>query len=179
MRNLGLSRPCCLLSTGASPPVCLLYAGWLSHHLLLHASASCHLLLHRQHMRPSSSSSSPLCSRQLVVALHLFSLPLPLDTPPSYDWLSRHRRRRCAGIVAVNAQASSPSSRLQLSPSLHIIKMALSHSLLLSTTSIAIVVVVVSHRAVAIVIVVIACHAATIIVDFVAHRCERPWYWWD
>jgi hypothetical protein len=57
--------------------------------------------------------------------------------------------------------------------------MALSHSLLLSTTSIAIVVVVVSHRAVAIVIVVIACHAATIIVDFVARRCERPWYWWD
>ena len=42
-RNLGLSRPCHLLSDGASPPVCISFAGWLLRRLLLRASASRHL----------------------------------------------------------------------------------------------------------------------------------------
>ena len=86
-----------------SPLVCLSYAGWLLHRLLLRASASRHFSLHSRRTR--LSSTPPLCSRQLVVASHLFVLPLPLDTPPSQNWLC-HCRRQCAGVVAVNAQAS-------------------------------------------------------------------------
>ena len=43
-RNLGLSRPRCLMSAGASPTVCLLFAGWLLRCMLLRASALHHLL---------------------------------------------------------------------------------------------------------------------------------------
>jgi hypothetical protein len=38
MLNLGLSKPCRLLSAGASPPVCLLFTSWLLHCLLSRAS---------------------------------------------------------------------------------------------------------------------------------------------
>jgi hypothetical protein len=50
--NLGLSRPRCLLSTGASPPVCLSFSGWLSRPLLSRASASRYLLSHSRLTRP-------------------------------------------------------------------------------------------------------------------------------
>ena len=121
MLNLGLSRPHRLLSTGASPPVCLSFAGWLSHCLLSRAFASHHLLScsHRTH----PSSTPPLCSRQLVVTLHLFASPPPLNTPPPHDWLCRHHHR-CTGVVAVDVQTSLPSLQLRLSPSLHIVKLA-------------------------------------------------------
>ena len=156
MRNLGLSRPHRLLSTGTSPPICLSFAGWLSHHLLLRASASRHLSS-RSHRTPPSLTPH-LCWCQLVVALHLFAPPPPLDAPPyPHNWLCRHRCR-CTGIVAVDAQTSLLLPRLILSPLLHIVKLALSPSSSLLSTSIAIVVAVVSH------------HAITIIVDFVTHR---------
>jgi hypothetical protein len=71
MRNLGLSRPHCLLSAGVSPLVCFSFASWLSHCLLSRASASRHLPLHSCRTRPSSTS--PLCLHQLVVASHLFA----------------------------------------------------------------------------------------------------------
>jgi len=73
------------------------------------ASASHHLLSRSRRTR--LSSTPPLCSRQLVVASHLFAPPPPLDAPPPQDWLCR-RRRQCAGVVAVDAQASSPLLRL-------------------------------------------------------------------
>ena len=100
MRNLGLSVPPRLLSAGASPPVCLSFSGWLLHCLLLRASASHHLLSRSCRTRPSSTP--PLCSPQLVVALHLFAPPKPLDVPPPHDWLC-HCRHRCAGVFAVVA----------------------------------------------------------------------------
>ncbi len=121
MRNLGLSRPHHLLSAGASPPICLSFAGWLLHCLLSRASTSRHISLHSRRTHPSLTP--PLCLHQLVVALHLFTPPPPLDAPPLHGWLC-HRRRRCASVVAVNARASLPSSRLQLSPSLHVVELA-------------------------------------------------------
>jgi hypothetical protein len=75
-----------------------------------------------------SPIAPPLCSRQLVVTSHLSAPSMPLDAPPSHDWLCRCRRQ-CAGVVAVNAQASLSSSRLRLSPSLHIVELASSPSL--------------------------------------------------
>ncbi len=51
-RNLGLSRPCHLLSAGTSPPVCILFAGWLSRRLLSRASASRCLVSHSRRTRP-------------------------------------------------------------------------------------------------------------------------------
>jgi hypothetical protein len=88
------------LSAGASPPDCFSFAGWFSHCLLLRASALRHLLSRSRRTRPSSTL--PLCSCQLVVALHLFTPPPPLDAPPSHDWLCC-RHRLCAGVFAVVA----------------------------------------------------------------------------
>ncbi len=51
-------RLCCLLSSGALLPVCLSFASWLSHRLLLCASASFHLLLRSRLMRPSLTPPS-------------------------------------------------------------------------------------------------------------------------
>ena len=155
MRNLGLSRPHHLLSAGTSPPVCLSFAGWLLHRLLSRASASHHLLSRSCHTRPSLTP--PLCLRQLVVALHLFTSPPPLDALSCHDWLCRCCRR-CAGAVAVNAQASSPVLQLRLSPSSHVVELALSPSLSSLSTSVAIIIAIVSRRAIA------------IIVDFIAHH---------
>jgi hypothetical protein len=76
---LGLLRPRRLLSTGASPLVCLSFAGWLSHRLLSRASASRHISSGSRRTHPSLTP--PLCSRQLVVASHLFAPPPPLDAP--------------------------------------------------------------------------------------------------
>ena len=76
---------------------------------LTSASASHHLLSCSRCTR--LSSTPPLCSHQLVVPSHLFGPPLPLDAPPPHDWLCRCHCR-CAGVVAVDAQASSPSSQL-------------------------------------------------------------------
>ena len=154
------------MHAGASPTVCLSFAGWLSHCLLSHASVLHHLLLRSRHTRPSSTP--PLCSRQLFVASHLFAPPLPLDAPPPHDWLCR-RRRQCAGVVAVDAQASLPLLQLRLSPSSHIVKMASLPLLLSLSTSASIVITIVSRRAVAIAIVINARRAIAIIVDFVAH----------
>jgi hypothetical protein len=66
------------LSTGASsrlPLVCRL----LSHRLLSRASALHDISSGSRRTHPSSTP--PLCSRQLVVASHLFALPPPLDAP--------------------------------------------------------------------------------------------------
>jgi hypothetical protein len=100
------------------------------------------------------------------------------------SWLSRRisshrlrlstRRRLTTGCVVaiVDAQASLPLLRLRLSPSSYPVKLASSPSSSLSSTSVAIVVVVVSRRAVAMVIVVVdvARCAIAIIVGF-AVRC--------
>ena len=72
-------RPRRLLSTGASPLICLSFTGWLSHRLLSRASASRHISSGSRRTHPSSTP--PLCSRQLVVASHLFAPPPPLDAP--------------------------------------------------------------------------------------------------
>jgi hypothetical protein len=93
----------CLLSAGASPPVCLLFAGCLSRRMLSRASALRHLLS-RSHL--TYQSSTPLLRlRQLVVASHLFAPPMPLNVPPTHNWLCR-RRHRCPGVGAVDAQVS-------------------------------------------------------------------------
>jgi hypothetical protein len=88
--------------------------------------------------------------------------------------LSTRRRLTTGCVVAVaDAQASSPSSRLQLSPSSHPVELAsLPSSSSLSSTSIAIVVVVISRHAVAMVIVVVdvARCAVAIVVDFAVRR---------
>ena len=118
-RNLSLSRPRNILSAGASSPVCLLLAGWLLFRQLLRASALHHLLLRCRLTHPSSTPL--LCSRQLVVASHLFAPPLPLDAPPPDNWLC-HCRHRYAGVVAVDVQTSLPLSRLRLLPSSLVVK---------------------------------------------------------
>jgi hypothetical protein len=83
--------------------------------------------------------------------------------------LSTRRRLTTGCVVAVaDAQASSASSRLQLSPSSHLVELASSPSLSSWLTSVVIVVVVVvSRRAIAMVIVVVdvARCAVAIIVD--------------
>ena len=136
--------------------------------MLSRAFAS-HHLSSRSHLT-HPSLTPPLCSRQLVVALHLFTPPLPLDAPPPHDWLCP-RHHRCTDVVTVDAQASLPSSELRLLPSSLVINLASSPSLFSSSsTSVAIVVVVVSPRAVAIVIIVVARRAIAIIVNFIA-RC--------
>ena len=89
------------------------------------ASALCHLLSRSRHTHPSLTP--PLCSRQLGVTSHLFAPPPPLHAPPPHGWLCC-RRCRCTGLVAVNAQTSLPSSRLQLSPSLQVVELVLSPS---------------------------------------------------
>jgi hypothetical protein len=150
-----------LLSAGTSPLVCLSFAGWLSHCLLSRASASHHLLLRSRRTHPFLTP--PLYLGQLVVASYLFAPPPPLDAQPAHNWLCHHRRR-CKGVVAVDAQASLPSSRLRLSPLSHVVKLASLPSLSLSSTSVAIVV----ARAVAVVIV--ASRAVAIIANFVARR---------
>ncbi len=149
------------MSAGASPSVCLSFAGWLSHRLLSRASALRHLSSRSCRTRPSLTP--PLCSRQLVVALHLFAPPPPLDAPPPHDWLCC-RRCQCAGIFAIVAIAIVTlvaSRRAASSPSLSSL-----------STSVAIVVVVVSRRAVTMVIVVVdvARCALAIIVDFAVRR---------
>ena len=75
-------------------------------------------------------------------------------------------------VAVADAQASSPSSRLRLSPSLHPVELASSPLSSLSSTSVAIIVVVVSRRAVAMVIVVVdVTHCAVaIIIDFAVCR---------
>ena len=151
------------MSAGASPPVCLSFAGWLSYCLLSHASASRHLSSRSRYTRPSSTP--PLCSRQLIVASHLFAPPPPLTMPPPYDWLCR-LRRRCTGIFAVVAIAI----------------VTLVASCRAGVIALVIVVVdvhrhrccrrLVSRRAVAMVIVVVdvACCAVTIIIDITVRR---------
>jgi hypothetical protein len=57
-RNLGLSRPRHLLSTGASPPIFLSFAGWLSRRLLSRASAS-HPLLSRSRLTRPNNGDHP------------------------------------------------------------------------------------------------------------------------
>ena len=99
------------------------------------------------------------------------------------SWLSRRisslrlstRRRLTTGcVVAVaDAQVSSASSRVRLSPSSHLVELASSPLSSSSSTSVAIVVVVVvSCRAIAMVIVVVdvAHCAVAIIVDFAVRR---------
>ena len=107
------------MSAGASSPVCLLLAGWLLFRQLLRASALHHLLLRCRLTHPSSTPL--LCSRQLVVASHLFAPPLPLDAPPPDNWLC-HCRHRYASVVAVDVQTSLPLSRLRLLPSSLVVK---------------------------------------------------------
>ena len=81
-------QPCCLLSDGASPHICHSFAGWLSRRMLSPASTSRHRSS-RSHL--TSPSSTPLLRlRQLVVALHLFAPPLPLDVLPPHDLTRRH-----------------------------------------------------------------------------------------
>ncbi len=87
------------------------------------ASALCHLLSRSCHTH--RSLTPPLCSRQLVVTSHLFAPPPPLHVPLPHDWLCC---RHCQ-CTAVNAQASLPLSRLQLSPLLQVVELALSPSL--------------------------------------------------
>jgi hypothetical protein len=87
--------------------------------------------------------------------------------------LSTRRRLTTGCVVAVaDAQASSLSSRLQLSPSSHPVELASSPLSSSSSTSIAIVVVVISRRAIAMVIVVVdvAPCAVAIVVDFAVRR---------
>ena len=134
--------------------------------MLSHASTLRHLSSRSHRTRPSSTP--PLCSRQLVVALHLFAPPPPLDVPPPHDWLCCCRCQ-CAGVVAVNAQASSPSSQLRLSPSSHVVKLASLPSSLLSSTSVAIVVAVVARRAVTI---------AVNVVILVGNSCFQEFIFW-
>ena len=141
------------MSDGASPHVCLSFAGWLSHRLLLRASASRHLSLRSCHTRPSLTP--PLCSRQQVVTAHLFAPSKPLDAPPPHDWLCC-RCRRCAGVFAVVAIA--------------IVTLVASRRA--GIIALFIVVVVVSRRAVAMVVIVVdvACCAVAIIVAFAVRR---------
>ena len=164
--NLILSRPSHLLSDSASPPICLLLllAGWLLCRQLLRASALRHILSRSCLTHPSSTPL--LRSHQLVVAPHLFARPPPLNVPPPDGWLC-HCRHRCAGVVAVDAQASLPLLLLRLSPSSLIVELAslppLSLLLSLSTKSIAIV----------IIIIIVSPCAVAIIVNFVACRLSR------
>jgi hypothetical protein len=84
------------------------------------------------------------------------------------------RRRLTTGcVVAVaNAQASSPSSRLQLSPSSHPVELGSSPSLSSLSTYVAIVAIVVSRRAVDMVVVVVdVARCAVTIVAYFAVRC--------
>ena len=83
----------------------------------------------------------------------------------------RHLTTGCVVTVA-DAQASSPLPRLRLSPSSHPVKLASSPLSSLSSTSVAVIVVVISRRAVAMVIVVIdvARCAVAIIIDFAVRR---------
>ena len=74
---------------------------------------------------PDSNPFSPPGPGSVQVFRYL-DTPAALDAPPSHEWLCRCCRR-CTGVVAVDAQASSPSTRLRLSPSSHIIKMASLH----------------------------------------------------
>ena len=165
MSNLGLSRPQCLLSAGTSPPICLSFASLLLHRLLSRASTLRHLSLRSRSTR--SSSTPPLCSRQLVVVSHLFASPPHLDVLPPHNWMCC-RHPKCAGVVAINAQASSPMWRLQLSPSPHVVKLvSLPSLLLLSSMSVAIVVPVISRCAIAIIVNFSARRAVIIIVDVI------------
>ena len=101
------------MSTGASPLVCLSFAGWLSHCLLSHASASCHILSGSRRMHPSSTP--PLYSCQLVVASHLFAPPPPLDAP-----VPSNARLQC-GRPRVGRRRRGPSNDDALPPGPHII----------------------------------------------------------
>ncbi len=89
-RNLGLSRPCHLLSAGASPPVCLSFAGWLSCRLLSRASASRHLSPHSRLTRPDDSNRPSIrCVR---------SCNHPQCTCGIFRWAHHHHwctRKKC------------------------------------------------------------------------------------
>jgi hypothetical protein len=103
------------LSTGASPLVCLSFAGWLSHRLLSRASASRHIFSDSLCTHPSSTP--PLCSRQLVVASHLFAPPPPLDAPvPLPAFLNA--RLQC-GRPRVGRRRQCPSNDNALPPAPH------------------------------------------------------------
>ena len=103
------------MSTGASPLVCLSFAGWLSHRLLSRASASHHILSGSRRTHPSSTP--PLCSRQLVVASHLFPPPLPLDAPAPLPALL-NARLQC-GRPRVGRRRRRPSNDNALPPAPH------------------------------------------------------------
>ena len=83
---------------GASPLVCLSFAGWLSHRLLSCASASRHISSGSRRTHPSSTP--PLCSRQLVVASHLF-------TPP----FASRRAGAIASVIKCTAPVRPPARR--------------------------------------------------------------------
>jgi hypothetical protein len=104
-----------LLSTGASPLVCLSFAGWLSHCLLSRASASRHISSGSRRMHPSSTP--PLCSCQLVVALHLFAPPPPLDAPVPLPALL-NLRLQC-GRPRIGRRRRRPSNDDALLPAPH------------------------------------------------------------
>jgi hypothetical protein len=84
-----------------------------------------------------------------------------------YNWLCCGRRRRCADVIAVNAQASSPSSRLQLLPSVIVTRVARHQA---GVVVIVVVVVVISLCAVAIVVDFVARCAIAIVIDVVVCR---------
>jgi hypothetical protein len=86
--------------------------------------------------------------------------------------LTRCRLTTGCVVAVANAQASSPSSRLRLSPSSHPVELASLPSSSSLSTSVAIIIVVVSRRAVIMVIVVVdaARCAVAIIVDFAVRR---------
>ena len=73
MRNLGLLRPCRLLSTGASPPICLLFAVWLSHRLVPPPCVTfCRAAAARIHPRPLLFVHASWLSRR--ISLHRLRL---------------------------------------------------------------------------------------------------------
>ena len=95
--------------------------------------------------------------------------PLPLDAPPPHNWLCRCCHQ-CAGVISADAQASLPSLQLRLSPSSHVVELASSPSFSSSSTSVAFIVAVVSHRAVATIINFIAFSTIIIVIDVNIHH---------